>query len=236
MEDAEERIERRLDALRDEGYRAFQCGLMPTVPPERVLGVRVPRLRALSRELDGTPEASAFLRALPHRTYEADNLHGLLLCRFRGYAETVAALEAFLPRVDNWATCDLLSPRAFRDRPPQLVGQLGRWMGSGQTYAVRFGIGQLMSLYLDGAFSPEYPAMVASVRSREYYVRMMAAWYFATALAKQYDAALPYLRERRLDAWTHNKAIQKAVESRRLPPERKEALRALRVPAGGKDA
>lgn len=218
----------KLFALQDLNYRQFQAKLMPTVDPEQIIGVRMPALRKLAKELKGTAEAEAFLRTLPHRYYDENNLHGLLLCARSGYEETVAGLDIFLPHVDNWATCDLLSPRAFRTHPPQLPGQIRRWLDSGETYTVRFGLGMLMSFYLDECFRPEYLDWAAEVKSEEYYVRMMVAWYFATALAKQYDAALPYLTGRRLEQWTHNKTIQKAVESYRITPEQKDALRALR--------
>ena len=221
-------IQEKLFALQDLNYRQFQAKLMPTVDPEQIIGVRMPALRKLAKELKGTAEAEAFLDALPHRYYDENNLHGLLLCARSGYEETVAGLEDFLPHVDNWATCDLLSPRAFRSHPPQLPGQLRRWLDSGDTYTVRFGLEMLMSFYLDECFRPEYLDWAAEVKSEKYYVRMMVAWYFATALAKQYDAALPYLTSRRLEQWTHNKTIQKAVESYRITPEQKDALRALR--------
>ena len=174
------------------------------------------------------PLAEDFLRQLPHRYYEENNLHGLLISSIPNYGPSVAALEAFLPHVDNWATCDLLSPKAFRDHPPELPGQIRRWVGDPHPYTVRFGLGVLLSFYLDEDFRPEYLALAAGVRREEYYVRMMVAWYFATALAKQYDAALPYLVNRRLDRWTHNKTIQKAVESYRITPEQKTYLRSLR--------
>ena len=221
-------IQRMLFALRDPAYQAFQSKLMPTVDPALVIGVRMPALRKLAKELAGTPEAEDFLRQLPHRYYEENNLHGLLISAYRDYGAAVAALEEFLPRVDNWATCDLLSPRAFEKRPPELPEQIRRWIRDERPYTVRFALGMLLSFYLDEAFRPEYLELAAGVRREEYYVRMMVAWYFATALAKQYGAALPYLEDRRLDRWTHNKTIQKAVESYRIPPERKEALRALR--------
>lgn len=221
-------IQEKLFALQDLNYRQFQAKLMPTVDPEQIIGVRMPALRKLAKELKGTAEAEAFLRTLPHRYYDENNLHGLLLCARSGYEETVAGLDIFLPHVDNWATCDLLSPRAFRTHPPQLPGQIRRWLDSGETYTVRFGLEMLMSFYLDECFRPEYLDWAAEVKSEEYYVRMMVAWYFATALAKQYDAALPYLRQRRLDRWTHNKTIQKAVESYRITPEQKDELRSLR--------
>ena len=226
-------IRRRLFALQDEGYRAFHSALMPTVDPARVIGVRMPALRRLAKELFGTRQAQEFLCALPHGYYEEDNLHGLLICALPGYDETVAALERFLPYVDNWATCDLLAPRAFAPHPPALPGQIGRWISSGRPYTVRFAIGMLNRFYLDEAFDPAQLDAVAAVRSDEYYVNMMRAWYFATALAKQYDAAAPWLLEYRLDRWTHNKTIQKAVESFRISPERKALLKTLRLSGRG---
>ena len=165
---------------------------------------------------------------LPHRYYEENNLHGLLLSAMPDYDAVVAALEAFLPHVDNWATCDLLSPKVFRKHPSELPGQIRRWVADPHPYTVRFGLGMLLSFYLDEAFRPEYLDLAAGVRREEYYVKMMVAWYFATALAKQYAAALPYVEERRLDRWTHNKTIQKAVESYRITPEQKAYLRSLR--------
>ena len=218
----------RLRAARDPAYQAFQCKLMPTVDPQTVLGVRTPELRRIARSLRGAPETEDFLARLPHRYYEENNLHGLLICALRDYDETVAALEAFLPFVDNWATCDLLSPAAFRRRPPQLPEQIRRWLDSGRCYTVRFGLGTLLRFYLDDDFRPEYLDWAASVRSEEYYVNMMIAWYLATALAKQYDAALPLLTGGALPLWVHNKTIQKAVESYRISPDRKDALRSLR--------
>ena len=221
-------IQKLLFGRQDPAYQAFQSKLMPTVDPKTVIGVRMPALRQLAKELARTPLAEDFLLQLPHRYYEENNLHGLLISSIPDYDAAVAALEEFLPHVDNWATCDLLSPRAFRNHPPELPEQIRRWVGDPHPYTVRFGLGMLMSFYLDGAFRPEYLDLAAGVRREEYYVKMMVAWYFATALAKQYSAALPYVEERRLDRWTHNKTIQKAVESYRIPPERKEALRALR--------
>lgn len=227
MEPVQE-IRDRLFALQDPEYRLFQSKLMPTVDPACVIGVRIPDLRKLSRELAGTEQAAAFVRQLPHDYYEENNLHGFLIASLRDYGETVAALEAFLPHVDNWATCDLLHPRAFDKRPEALPDQLFRWLQSDRTYMVRFAMGMLMSLYLDEAFRPEYADWVARVKSEEYYVNMMAAWYFATALAKRWDDVFPYLTDHRLPVWTHNKAIQKAIESRRISPEQKQILRSLK--------
>lgn len=227
MEPVQE-IRDRLFALQDPEYRLFQSKLMPTVDPARVIGVRIPDLRKLSRELAGTEQAAAFVRQLPHDYYEENNLHGFLIASLRDYGETVAALEAFLPHVDNWATCDLLHPRAFDKRPEALPDQLFRWLQSDRTYTVRFAMGMLMSLYLDEAFRPKYADWIAGVKSEEYYVNMMAAWYFATALAKRWDDVFPYLTDHRLPVWTHNKAIQKAIESRRISPEQKQILRSLK--------
>ena len=226
-------IRKRLFALRDEKYRGFQRKLIPTIDPARIIGVRMPQLRALAKELRGAPQVSGFMRELPHAFMEEDILHGLFISNIKDYGECIAALHAFLPHVDNWATCDLLLPRAFKKHPPELPGQIERWIASDHVYTVRFGIGMLLSFYLDDAFDERQLALVAGVRSEEYYVNMMVAWYFATALAKQRDAAMPYIRERRLSAWTHNKAIQKAVESSLVSDEDKAALRALRVSGKG---
>ena len=226
------RIGERMLALRDEEYGAFQRRLIPTLDPARIIGVRVPQLRKLAKELRGGEEAEAFLRALPHESLEADILHALLISSIADADACVQALDAFLPFVDNWATCDLISPRAFKAHPPRLIGDIRRWMASGRTYTVRFGIGMLLKFYLGDAFDEAYLRQVADVRSEEYYVKMMVAWFFATALDRQYEAALPYIAQRRLPTWTHNKAIQKAIESRRIGQERKDELRALRITGG----
>ena len=223
-------IQLRLFALQDLPYREFQLPLLPTVPPETVIGVRTPALRALAKTLFGTPEAAAFLTSLPHEYFEENNLHGFLICRIRDYAACVAAVDRFLPHVDNWATCDSMSPACFARHPEALEADIRRWIASGKTYTVRFGLRCLMSHFLDGRFRPEFLDLAASVRSEEYYVNMMTAWFFATALAKQYDAAVPYLENRVLDPWVHNKTIQKARESYRIPPEQKEYLKTLKTP------
>ena len=224
-----ENVRARLFEMQDLGYKEFHCKLMPTVPPEVVIGVRTPEIRKLARELSKTPEeAEEYLQSLPHQYYEENNLHGAILSLLRDYGQTVEALEAFLPYVDNWATCDLINPRAFQKHPGQLPEQARCWMASEHVYTVRFGIGVLLGFYLDEAFRPEYLVWVAQVRGGEYYVDMMAAWYFATALAKQYGAALPWLEQGKLGAWVHNKTIQKAIESRRITAEQKAYLRTLK--------
>lgn len=221
-------IQQRLFALQDAGYQAFQCRLMPTVPPEKVIGVRIPALRALAKELAGTPEAEAFLARLPHRYYEEDNLHGFLLEQIKDYDTALARVEAFLPWIDNWATCDTTSPKVFARHTDRLLEPVRRWIASDQTYTIRYGLEMLMRYYLDDLFRPEYLEWAAGVESEEYYVRMMVAWFFATALAKQPDEAWPWVARPRLSPWVRAKAVQKALESRRITPEQKQALRALR--------
>lgn len=222
-------VQEQLFALQDLKYRDFQCKLMPTVPTETVIGIRTPELRKYAKTFSKTPEAAEFLKILPHQYYEENNLHGFLIESMRDYGQVIAALDAFLPYVDNWATCDLMRPKVFQKHLPELLEEIRRWMASDRTYTIRFGMEMLMTFYLDEAFRPEYLDWVAEVRSQEYYVNMMIAWYFATALAKQYGTVLPYIENHRLEPWTHNKAIQKAIESYRITEEQKMYLRTLKV-------
>ena len=227
--ECENRIQQGLFAHQDPSYRDFQSKLMPTVDKNRVIGVRTPALRKFAKELaKDREEAEAFMDSLPHTYYEEDNVHGELIRSIRDYEACVAALDRFLPYVDNWATCDMMSPKVFRKHRQELLGPIGRWLASDHIYTVRFAIKMLMDHYLEEDFAPEYLEWVAAVESEEYYLRMMQTWYFATALAKQYEAVVPYLVEHRLELWTHNKTIQKAVESYRITPEQKEFLRTLR--------
>lgn len=225
---AVETIRARLLEMQDPGYQNFQQKLLPNIPPEKVIGVRIPALRALARELAGTAAAADFLACLPHEYYEENNLHGFLLERISDYDTALAKVEAFLPCIDNWATCDTISPRVFAKNTDRLLEPVRRWIASDQTYTIRYGLGMLMRYYLDQQFRPEYLAWAGSVTSEEYYVQMMVAWYFATALAKQPRAAWPWVAEPRLSPWVRAKAVQKALESRRITPEQKQALRALR--------
>ena len=217
--------------MRDEKYAAGQVKIIPSVAPERIIGVRTPALRDYAKELyaDKEKETGAFLNELPHRYFDEDQLHAFIISLEKDFDKCIAEVEKFLPYVDNWATCDQLSPKAFKKQPEKLLPYIDKWLASGRTYTVRFAIGMLMQHFLDGRFSPEYPKAVARVRSDEYYVKMMVAWYFATALAKQYAAIIPYIENRTLDAWTHNRAIQKSIESFRITPEQKEFLRSLKV-------
>lgn len=215
-------------ALKDESYKAFQCKLMPTVDTEKVIGIRMPDLRKLSKELWKDGRAGEFMKNLPHEYYEENNLHASFIEKINDFDNCVEELESFLPFVDNWATCDMMNPKVLKKEPEKLLIKVKEWLKSEHTYTVRFGIGVLMRHFLDEGFKKEYPQMVAKIKSDEYYIKMMVAWYFATALSKQYDAILPFIKERCLDPWTHRKAVQKAVESYRITPEQKEQLRKLR--------
>ena len=219
----------KLMELQDLKYADFQRKLMPTVQAEKVIGVRTPQLRRLAKELKGSDEAEAFLEELPHEFFDENQLHAFLIGEEKDFDKCIREVELFLPFVDNWATCDQLSPKVFRKHRTELLGYIRRWLDSDHTYTVRFAEGMLMEHFLGEDFAPDYPEMVAAVRSEEYYINMMTAWYFATALAKQWDAVLPYIEGRRLDMWTHNKAIQKSVESRRITPEQKEYLKTLKI-------
>ena len=217
----------RLFELQDTGYRDFQSRLMPDVPKEKVIGVRTPALRKLAKELAGTEEAAAFILRLPHKYYEEDNLHTFLICEMKDYDDCMAEVERFLPYIDNWATCDCFTPKVFKKHRAEVYEKIKQWLGSAETYTVRFGIVTLMD-YLKTDFEKQMISLVADIRSEEYYINMATAWYFSMALVWQYNAALPYLTEERLDKWTHNKSIQKATESRQIDDKTKEYLRTLK--------
>ncbi|MBR4749696.1 MAG: DNA alkylation repair protein [Abditibacteriota bacterium] len=221
-------IRQELSRRRDPDYGAFQQKLIPAVAPASIIGVRTPELRSLAKELVGRGDLAEFLEALPHAYFDENQLHAFIISETRDYGLCMSRTCRFLPFIDNWATCDQLSPKCFAKHRPELLEHIRGWLGSGQTYTVRFGIGMLMQHYLDEAFLPEYPGLVAGIRSGEYYVNMMSAWYFATALAKQYRAVLCYLEDRLLDPRVHNAAIQKALESRRITQEQKQYLRTLK--------
>lgn len=221
-------IQEQLFALQDEAYADFQAKLTPTIPRDRFIGVRIPQARKLAKEILRQPECGEFLKALPHQYYDENILHSLLLSEMKDYSQCMAGVEVFLPYVDNWAVCDILSPKVFRKHLPELLEKIRQWTVSPEPYTCRFGMEMLMNHFLDDAFQPEHLEIPASVRSEEYYVNMMTAWFFATALAKQWDSTIPYLRQNRLDRWTHNKTIQKAIESYRITPEQKTYLRTLK--------
>lgn len=221
-------IREHLYDLQDLKYKDFHTKLIPTVDPDTVIGVRAPALKAYAKELKNT-DVSGFLADLPHKYYDENNLHGLLIMSIKDYNEALAAIKNFLPYVDNWATCDLLRPVSFKKHRAELLGEIRLWLRSEHTYTIRFGMEMLMTHYLDEDFKPEYLEWLAEIRSREYYVNMMLAWYYATALAKQWEATLPYIENHRLDKWVHNKTIQKAIESFRVTDEQKAYLRTLRI-------
>ena len=225
----EEEIRKQLFEKQDPGYKAFHEKLIPTVETERVIGVRIPDLRKMAKTFSKTPEAREYLQILPHYYYDENNLHAFLIENLRDYEEVMEQTETFLPYIDNWATCDIIAPRSFKRNTDKLLPHIYEWLGSNGTYTVRFGIGMLLKYYLDAPlFNPKYLEAVAEVKSDEYYGNMMIAWYFATALAKQYMDTLPYIEGHRLSDWVHRKAIQKSVESRRISDEHKQYLRSLK--------
>ena len=230
-----EEIRQSLFELQDIKYRDFQAKLIPGKDTETMIGVRTPELRKLAKQMLKREDIGEFLRDLPHRYFDEDQLHAFIVSGIKEYGKCMEELMRFLPFVDNWATCDQMSPGVFKKHRPELLAEIREWLGSEHTYTVRFGIGMLMQHFLDEDFDPAYPELVAGVHSEEYYVNMMIAWYFATALAKQYDAVLPFIEGRRLDPWTHNKTIRKAVESYRISDEQKEYLRSLKVQASKKN-
>ena len=222
-------VQTRLFELQDLKYRDFHAKLMPTVNKEKIIGVRTPALRVFAKKYGKTDEAKEYLQILPHQYYEENNLHGLLIEQIKDYDTCLEELERFLPYIDDWATCDMLAVKVVKKHRDIFIREVYRWMGSDKPYTIRFGISMLMRHYLDEEFKPEYAEKVASIRSEEYYVNMMRAWYIATALAKQYDKILPFIEKQKLDVWTHNKTIQKAIESYRITPEQKEYLRGLKI-------
>lgn len=224
-----EEIRKKLFELQDKKYRDFQCRLIPTLESTTIIGVRTPELRRYAKELVKQKDIQNFLYILPHQYFEENQLHAFIISEIKDNKQCLKELNRFLPFVDNWATCDQLSPKVFKKNRSELIDQIKQWVCSDKTYMVRFGIGMLLEHFLDDDFDPIYLEMVSKISSAEYYIRMMIAWYFATALAKQYTKALPYIEEQRLDIWTHNKTIQKAVESRRITLEQKEYLKCLKI-------
>ena len=236
----EARIQEALFRAQDLKFKAFHSRLIPTIPADTVIGVRTPELRRIAKESGSDPNIEKFLDKLPHKYYDENQVHSFILSGIKDFDECLRQVENFLPFVDNWATCDQLRPKVFGSKPEhreKLLKSVKLWMqgklASGKqvqddTYVVRFGIEMLMTYFLDKDFDPAYLKKVAAIRREDYYVKMMVAWFFATALAKQYEAAMPFIQGRKLDPWTHNKAIQKAIESYRITPEQKKSLKSLR--------
>lgn len=213
-------------------YKQFHSSLMPTINSEVVIGIKVPILRNYTKELLKKYTIQSFIpffKDLPHQYYEENNIHAFLIEKINNYDECLFQLEQFLPYIDNWATCDMLNPKVFSKNKDKLLKKINEWIKSSHTYTIRFGIGMLMRYFLDKDFNSSYLELVYSIKSEEYYVNMMKAWFFATALAKQYDATLPLFQNKKLDIWTHNKAIQKAIESFRVPAEHKQYLKTLKI-------
>ena len=213
---------------KDTGYRDFYAGLCPSLDKEKIIGVRTPILRKYAKQLFKRPDVEFFLYDLPHMYYEENNLHAFIIELYCDFEVCISAIDLFLPFVDNWATCDGLRPKCFSKNKDKLISKALEWVNDDRVYVKRFGIGVLMNHYLDESFDAELLNLVASIKSDEYYINMMRAWYFATALSKQYEAVLPLLVDNKLDVWTHNKTIQKAVESYRIQKEQKDFLKLLR--------
>ncbi|WP_035790411.1 DNA alkylation repair protein [Butyrivibrio sp. FC2001] len=229
MADIVEEIREELFKLQDEKYRDFQVKLIPGKDTDTMIGVRTPDLRKYAKTLGKNDKIEDFLNNLPHKYFDEDQLHAFIISEMKDYGKCMEETEKFLPYVDNWATCDQMSPKIFKKHKTELLEAITEWIKSDKTYTIRFSIGMLMQHFMDEDFDVAYPEMVAGVRSEEYYVNMMIAWYFATALAKQYETILPFIEGKKLDTWTHNKAIQKSVESYRITPEQKDYLRSLKI-------
>ena len=223
-----EEIQKQLFELQDMAYRDFHSRLMPDIDKETVIGIRVPVLRKYAKSIVETELSEKFIKELPHRYYEENNLHMMLITGIKDYDRCLSEIERFLPYIDNWATCDFPAPKCFENHKEEWLPVIKRWIASGETYTIRYGIGMLMRLYLDEDFDPEYVRLVVGVKSDEYYVNMMIAWYMATALAKQWDAVIPYIEDHCMSDWVHRKTIQKAVESYRITDEQKEYLKGYR--------
>ena len=221
-------ISEELFKLQDIKYRDFQVKLIPNYSIDIMIGVRTPDLRNYAKKLLKENKYKDFLEELPHKYFDENQLHAFIISEIKDYEKCIIYINKFLPYVDNWATCDQMSPKVFKKNKDKLIIEIMRWIKSKETYTVRFGIGMLMQYYLDDDFNPKYLEKVSKIKSKEYYVNMMIAWYFATALAKQYDDAIKYIEKNILDKWTHNKTIQKALESYRITPSQKEYLKRLK--------
>ena len=222
-------LQKQLFELQDLKYRDFHSKLLPGIDKEKIIGIRTPQLRKFAKEFAKTEEEVLFLQELPHTYYEENNLHMMLVSWMKDYGACLKEVRRFLPYIDNWATCDLPLPKCFEKHKTELLPEIQSWIMDTHTYTIRYGIGVLMRLYLDEAFSPEFPELVAQVRSEEYYVNMMIAWYMSTALAKQWETIIPYIEQKKLPEWVHRKTIQKAVESYRITPEQKAYLKTFRL-------
>ena len=229
MNDINLKIRETLLSLKDDEYKAFISKLNPTVCESSIIGIRTPVLRKEAKRIFKEGEYEPFLHSLPHQYYEENNIHSFIIEQIKDYNTVISELDRFLPYVDNWATCDSMSPKVFSKHKNELYSKIKEWLCSEHEYAVRFGVEMLMNLYLDEDFNEEILGLVAKIDREEYYIKMMVAWFFATALAKQYDSAIPYIEQKVLPLWVHNKTIQKAVESYRITDEQKAYLRSLKI-------
>ena len=222
-------IQQKLLDFQDEKYKQFNSKLIPNILPENQIGVRIPHIRKIAKEIRNTEDAKIFLNTLPHKYFEENNLHGYLLEMVKDFDEAVNLTEKFLPYIDNWATCDTITPNVFKENLPALYKKIKEWIKSEETYTIRFGVNMLMKFFLDENFTDEVLLLVAEIESKEYYVNMVRAWFFATAMAKQREKTFPFFENRKLDKWTHNKAIQKCVESLRITDEDKKILKEMKI-------
>lgn len=221
-------IKEKLFKLQDKEYRKIQVKTITNIDPDTIIGVRTPELKKLANEMFKSGNYKSFIEDLPHKYFDENQLHAFIISKIKDYDECLDAFNKFLPYIDNWATCDQSCPNAFKKNSDKLIKEIKIWIKSKKTYTIRFGISMLMRNYLDDNYKEEYLGLVSKIRSKEYYVNMMIAWFFATALAKRYDDTIKYIENEKLDIWTHNKTIQKAIESYRITPKQKEYLRSLK--------
>lgn len=224
-----ERLQKALFDNQDKEYRVFQQKLMPGIKLDDIIGVRLPVIRKIAKENAKTEDAKKFLDLLPHKYYDENQLHGFLINQIKDYDECIKRIDEFLPYVDNWAVCDSINPKMLSKHKEELIKDIKRWVSSDKTYTIRHGIHMLMAFFLDSDFKKEYLEIPAKIVSEEYYVNMMIAWFFATALAKKWDVTITYIEEKKLPVWVHNKTIQKAIESYRVNEEHKQYLRTLKI-------
>lgn len=229
MKEIENDIQKRLFAFQDKEYRDFHAKLIPTINKDTIIGVRSPQIKLLAKEIYKENRYEDFLQSLPHKFYEENNIHGMLIGLQKDYDRALELLDEFLPYVDNWATCDMMKIGSFKKHLTELYIKIPEWLNSDKIYAVRFGIKMLMDYFLGDNFTSESADLVCAVKKDEFYIKMMIAWYFATALAKNYDEVVPYIENNLLEKWTHNKTIQKAIESNRISDEKKAYLRTLKI-------
>lgn len=222
-------IQEKLFELQDLKYKDFHSKLMPTVNKDRIIGVRTPQLRRFAKELNKLEMRVDFLNTLPHKYYEEDNLHAFLIEQIKDFDECIFALDDFLLFVDNWATCDMMTPKVLGKHPKKLYEKIKEWINSEHTYTVRFGIVSLMKFFANEQIDKKHLELLLSVKSDEYYINMSIAWYLATALSSRWDLVIPYIEKQKFNSWVHNKSIQKAIESYRITNEQKEYLKTLKI-------